>query len=179
MAPHRNQHLPQLGDWQAWADIARADQEAHGQSSPPEFKGQAAGAGPVIYFVRTKAGPIKVGTSTQRCFRDRFALLVNSAAEPLELIGLMEGDRWQEQKVHERFKEHRLHGEWFAPVQSLLDFINTRARGPLFDNMRTNELRRAARTAAIEGRPWPPTPPKPPRRPAKRHPRVEQPELDL
>jgi hypothetical protein len=80
----------------------------------------------VIYFVRADHGIIKIGTTKNLSVR-----LFDLCAENRQYLGVlavMDGERPEEQALHERFAHLRLHGEWFSPTQELLDFIETEGK---------------------------------------------------
>jgi Meiotically up-regulated gene 113 len=67
----------------------------------------------MIYFIRSvTTRHIKIGYSKKPVKRQ--AGLQSSNADRLEMIGQMHGDPPDEADLHERFRDHRLHGEWFG-----------------------------------------------------------------
>lgn len=78
----------------------------------------------MIYFLRRADGAIKIGTT--RKYYTRQSSLTRQFGK-LELLGVMEGNREQEQEIHERFAHIRLNNkhntEWFQPRPELLDYI--------------------------------------------------------
>lgn len=84
----------------------------------------------MIYFIRSemKGGAIKIGTSQAVEAR------INTQRErypDIEVLGIHEGGRDVEQKLHERFAAHRRPGrnsEWFEPVDELYQYIQENAR---------------------------------------------------
>lgn len=78
-----------------------------------------------VYFIqRGGDGPIKIGFSKNPTAR--LAQLQASVPEPLRLLAV-EYDLWGgkslEQRLHKRFKEHRLSGEWFSPAPAILAHV--------------------------------------------------------
>lgn len=74
----------------------------------------------MIYFVQAKeGGPIKIGYSAN--VWKRMSSLRSSNPEYLNLLGVMEGDRTEEKRVHSLFK--RKQGEWFDDSPELQEFI--------------------------------------------------------
>ena len=72
------------------------------------------------YFIRcTGTGRIKIGRAQRVEYR--LAAIKHMCPYPLECLGILRGDH--EAKLHQRFKENRLHGEWFEPSPELLAFI--------------------------------------------------------
>lgn len=77
----------------------------------------------MIYFIRSgKRGPIKIGY-TENNIEGRIRELQCGSPEPLTLMGVMPGDISKEKELHEKFKEHRMVGEWFKPITELKHFI--------------------------------------------------------
>ena len=78
----------------------------------------------MIYFVKPRdaAGPIKIGYSYDPV--KRFGSLSTGSPIALELLGVMEGTRATERDLHQRFRRHRMHGEWFRPTRALLNVVS-------------------------------------------------------
>lgn len=77
-----------------------------------------------VYFIRSgETGPIKIGIS--RDVARRKGELEREEKEKLTVLATVEGTMADERTLHQRFAEHRLHGEWFAPVPELLSHIAT------------------------------------------------------
>lgn len=74
-----------------------------------------------VYFIRSSAGPIKIGRA--RNVERRLATLRTHSPVTLELAATQPGDHSTEYLYHALFAEHRLHGEWFAPCQEIEDQI--------------------------------------------------------
>lgn len=78
----------------------------------------------MIYFLRRADGAIKIGTTDK--YRTRLSTLTTEYGE-LELLGLMEGDREEEQRIHEQFTQSRMgpdrRTEWFHSSPEILDYI--------------------------------------------------------
>lgn len=70
-----------------------------------------------LYFARSLLGGelIKIGIS-----RDVPRRLAALSAEP---IAVAEGKGYLEKLIHDKFKESRVHGEWFHPTEELLKLI--------------------------------------------------------
>jgi hypothetical protein len=90
--------------------------------------GETAAPTPIVYFVQgeTGAGPIKIGTTTN--IKSRLSALSVSSPVKLKLLAAIPGGTKVEADMHQRFRRHRLHGEWFSPAQELLDFIERASR---------------------------------------------------
>lgn len=75
-----------------------------------------------IYFIQSiQGGPIKIGWSFNPAVR--IANLIPLNPWPLRFLALTPGYAQDEKAMHERFRHHRLHGEWFADAADLLDLI--------------------------------------------------------
>lgn len=70
------------------------------------------------YFIqRGDDGPIKIGRTTD--VTKRLAALSTACAEPLHVLGVMDGNH--ETRLHRKFAAHRIRAEWFAPVPEILE----------------------------------------------------------
>ena len=82
---------------------------------------------PCTYFLQAGAsGPIKIGSTRNLAVRIR--TLMTMSPVPLRLLGLMKGDH--EETCHMRLGVYRVHGEWFAPAEPVLEFIRANAITP-------------------------------------------------
>ena len=101
-----------------------------------------------VYFLRSgENGPIKIGF-TGSAPTARLAALQTGNPEPLRLIGAIPGTMADEGKLHDRFAEAWLQGEWFRPVPELLAFIEgavfaSREQPPSYDEMVSDDLAEA------------------------------------
>jgi hypothetical protein len=78
----------------------------------------------VIYFIQdTHSKAIKIGISKNP--KGRRSDLQTAHGSKLQLIGVMDGMRTEERKLHAQFS--RLEGEWFEPTYDLLEFIRANA----------------------------------------------------
>lgn len=68
---------------------------------------------PVIYFIACEPGPIKIGKTTARGLKGRFAGLQTSCPFELKLCRVSYGDLSVELVLHRMFAGYRLKGEWF------------------------------------------------------------------
>lgn len=83
----------------------------------------------VVYFIRAgENGPIKIGITTD--VPSRLSSLQTSHAETLVVMTTTPGGTALEYELHKRFAHHRLRGEWFAPGDDLLAFIEERRAAP-------------------------------------------------
>lgn len=74
-----------------------------------------------VYFVRSPDGSIKIGVSGD--VRKRVQSLNNTVPGGVELLCTLMGSRHLEAYLHRRFRESRIGGEWFSPVEGLLALI--------------------------------------------------------
>ena len=77
----------------------------------------------MIYFIQSgEDGPIKIGyTKFDVC--SRLSNLQTSNPEPLYVLLTLPGSVEDEHKYQEMFADYRLRGEWYKPMQELLDMI--------------------------------------------------------
>jgi hypothetical protein len=76
-----------------------------------------------VYFVRCRETElIKIGY-TGGSIADRFSKLKSDSGSELVMLGMIEGSRQTERKLHHRFRAHRAHGEWFRRNPDLEVFI--------------------------------------------------------
>lgn len=75
-----------------------------------------------VYFIQGECGgPIKIGYSTD--VAGRLIALQTGYPDTLKLLAIMPAYPEDETAVHEEFKQYRLRGEWFKPVEPLLNKI--------------------------------------------------------
>ena len=81
-----------------------------------------------IYFVQNANGYIKIGQSGN--IARRMEQYQTHSPMLTWLVGYIKTDDWKdtEESLHEYFKECKVGGEWFAPVDALLDYLRN------FDN---------------------------------------------
>ena len=73
-----------------------------------------------IYFIQgVEGGPVKIGISTS--VKSRMKQIQAFSPVKLHLIACVRGTYQDEVVFHRRFKECRLHGEWFEPVDELIN----------------------------------------------------------
>lgn len=89
-----------------------------------------------VYFIQAGNGPVKIGVAAESS--KRLAELQTGNAETLRIIATIEGDYAREGKLHARFSDHRLRGEWFNadPVLSVLGEVHS----PSFKTQETRPL---------------------------------------
>ena len=79
----------------------------------------------MLFFVQGRhTGFIRIGHAADASFVRRFGELHHANADPLTCIATMPGDAGTQRDLHSRFAHARLHGEWFQPNASLLEFIS-------------------------------------------------------
>lgn len=78
-----------------------------------------------VYFVQgVDGGPIKIGWASKHPDEGRLMALQTGSPVVLRLLGWIRGATYRlENHLHEEFKADRLHGEWFAQSDALLDII--------------------------------------------------------
>lgn len=90
-----------------------------------------------VYFIQVDRpdvedmlGPIKIGRAhSPAAARTRLCDLQVASPWPLRLLGIIPcAPEDTERRLHRRFKAHRMRGEWFAPVKSLLRYIQEYAQ---------------------------------------------------
>lgn len=76
-----------------------------------------------VYFIQGGEGLIKIGTTHN--IKKRFSGLQTANPTPLALIGFIETHLGSkiESKLHTRFYDLRVRGEWFTPHTRLVEFI--------------------------------------------------------
>jgi hypothetical protein len=77
-----------------------------------------------IYFIQgEKTKNIKIGFTMD--LDNRIRQHQGSSGETLNLIGQTEGKQSLEAEIQRKFKKYKVHGEWFKPDDSLIQFINS------------------------------------------------------
>lgn len=75
-----------------------------------------------IYFIQGESGgPIKIGYT--RDLKGRLNSLQTGYPDVLILLGAFPGNQDDEQRLHEEFSGCRIRGEWFRPVEQILEKI--------------------------------------------------------
>lgn len=75
-----------------------------------------------VYFVcAPKSQLVKIGLAVD--VQRRFAQLQAMSPEPIHLLGVIEGDRALECRLHRRFALNRHHGEWFNLTSSIREYV--------------------------------------------------------
>jgi hypothetical protein len=97
------------------------------QALPNERFPDGQGGKELVYFVEAVGlARIKIGIAVN--VARRFAALDQASPVPLRLLGVEEGGRVLESKLHQDFASCRVRGEWFEAVAELGKYIETFAR---------------------------------------------------
>lgn len=78
-----------------------------------------------VYILRDK-DQVKIGFSKNP--RNRIATLQNNSGRALRVAACIPGTLEDEQRLHARFSTYRIHGEWFAAVGDLREFLRNPSR---------------------------------------------------
>ena len=74
-----------------------------------------------IYFIQAEDRAIKIGWTGNA--KKRIAGLRAVIPMELKLLGTIKGSIKDEERLHDKFKEYRLNGEWFKLVEPILTHI--------------------------------------------------------
>jgi hypothetical protein len=96
------------------------------ETRPEGFVAPSKRSGELVYFVQAETGQIKIGLA--RDVEKRVAQLRTGSPVQITLLAVTDGGQPREFTYHQRFAEHRLHGEWFRPNPDILAEIE-RLRG--------------------------------------------------
>jgi hypothetical protein len=77
---------------------------------------------PYVYFLQMKKG-IKIGFSSN--LKDRVGSMAKHEKKPY-LLGIVDGDLDDEQRIHWRFAHQRIAGEIFKNSEEIRDFVEER-----------------------------------------------------
>ncbi len=80
----------------------------------------------MIYFVRSDR-LVKIGYSADP--KRRMSNLGTASPYPLHLLGIMEGDKDLEMRLHMAFSRYRVNREWFLLTDDIADFIMDQCGG--------------------------------------------------
>ncbi|MEV7013349.1 GIY-YIG nuclease family protein [Streptosporangium sp. NPDC051022] len=90
--------------------------------APQQADAEAGDARDVYFIQGIEGGPIKIGVSRDPW--ERLAAIQLMSPVQLHVLGTIRGvGQPEERRLHERFAEHRSHGEWFHPAPELIDYI--------------------------------------------------------
>jgi hypothetical protein len=77
-----------------------------------------------IYFAQpVGGGPIKIGFALERNLKARLMVLQVFCPFDLTVLATIEGSMIDERRLHDRFADLRIRGEWFQPGPELVAFI--------------------------------------------------------
>jgi len=74
--------------------------------------------GTIYYIACKETHRLKIGY-TSRSVKRRIAALQTGSASPLVFMAMHPGTMETERRIHERFADERLHGEWFEMSENL------------------------------------------------------------
>ncbi len=77
----------------------------------------------VVYFAQREDGPIKIGFSSD--VMRRVFELRRYVRRPVELLACFPGAKPDELRLHERFAEFALGGEWYDAQPPLVEYIDS------------------------------------------------------
>ena len=80
----------------------------------------------MIYFIKSESGHVKIGYSYNGVSK-RLSALQSTSPIKLSLVEVFDGGVQREAMLHEKFKEDRLHGEWFKFSDEIKSFIKNPA----------------------------------------------------
>ena len=77
-----------------------------------------------VYFMRNKEnGNIKIGASIHP--KKRKKEIQRLIGKPIEILKIISAGGFKmEKKLHSKFREYNIHGEWFTPSKKLMKYIN-------------------------------------------------------
>lgn len=76
----------------------------------------------VVYFIKSD-GLIKIGFSTN--LKKRLQTYATHNAFDVDLLGTIPGEQSLEKELHAKFRQFRVHREWFRFVQEIQDYLAT------------------------------------------------------
>lgn len=76
-----------------------------------------------VYFISAGGKAIKIGYSDN--VMSRVGNIQTGNHEKLELLGCTFGDTSEEKRLHEKFRHHSIHYEWFHQHDEILDYIKS------------------------------------------------------
>ena len=84
----------------------------------------------MVYFFSNQKN-IKIGY-TRGKVESRLKQLNTGSDSKLYCVGYIQGDINKEKELHKKFNNYRLrqNGEWFAPAEELIDYINSNNEKP-------------------------------------------------
>lgn len=98
------------------------------QAKPPKWPLRGRRAKAYVYIIQGRAtGLIKIGW-TSGDPNKRVANLQCGSPDILDFLVCFPAPRTKEGELHERFWQHRRHGEWFTPSPEILSFVESKRR---------------------------------------------------
>jgi hypothetical protein len=77
----------------------------------------------MVYFIQMgENGPIKIGET--KSIHERLEMLQVANPYRLRILWVYNGRKYGEAELHEKFKQYNIRGEWFWPVEEILEFRN-------------------------------------------------------
>ncbi len=122
--------IPKLAEWET--DFIERKLEIRNGALDPERNDSLGMAlpdildEPVIYFLQSKRGPIKIGATTRWNLKKRLSILQSLSRHELgklTFVGLIHGSFKEEKELHKKFAYLLKSKEWFFPGPELIDFI--------------------------------------------------------
>lgn len=104
--------------------------------NPSRWEGELEHLGQFTYFIGWKGGPVKIGRAIRPW--KRLADFQTGCPYRLHLWAAATQRVYSETRLHGRFREHRLFGEWFAwhpELEAMMASLNG-ARAPLLADIR-------------------------------------------
>lgn len=77
----------------------------------------------MIYFIRG-GDAIKIGFTSKEDVQARLSNLQTASAVPLELLAEIDGDKAEERRLHQMWRELHIRGEWFEAGADLMEYID-------------------------------------------------------
>jgi hypothetical protein len=87
----------------------------------PDYRRPSDRLGYVYFIQRGPDGPIKIGWSED--VERRLSELQTANAEPLHVLGKIEGTMADEAATHAKFASFRMEAEWFRSCPEILDYV--------------------------------------------------------
>jgi hypothetical protein len=79
----------------------------------------------IIYFILdTNSNAVKIGYTTLKGLKRRLENLQVGTPHDLKILGAVWGDRKTEKKLHERFTNFHIRGEWFNYTSEMDEYLN-------------------------------------------------------
>lgn len=100
-----------------------------------------------VYFVQAVCGgPVKIGKTTKP-MSERLSALQTGSPVPLKVLAVRKAS---ERRLHQKFFEYRLSGEWFRPEGALLDYLRLIGAQPMSPRQADAHMATAMASHCIE-----------------------------